>query len=58
MMTGRTRGQGIHFSFLEKELLLMLLKGIKVYEFYQNANKPQDIIQQFNKASEQRFKEF
>lgn len=59
MMTGRTRGQGIYTSPFRERAASYATKGDKkVYEFYQNANKPQDIIQQFNKASEQRFKEF
>lgn len=59
MMTGRTRGQGIYTSPFRERAASYATKGDKkVYEFYQNANKPQDIVQQFNKASEQRFKEF
>jgi len=59
MMTGRTRGKGIYTSPFKERAASYATKGDKkIYELYQNANKQQDIVEQFNKASDQRFKDF
>lgn len=56
---GRTRGSGIYTSPIKERAASYANKGEKqLYEFYQNASKPQNIVEQFEKASDKRFKNF
>ncbi len=56
---GRTRGSGIYTSPVKERAASYANKGEKqLYEFYQNASKPQDIVEQFEKAADKRFRDF
>jgi hypothetical protein len=59
MRVGRTRGQGIYTSPIKERAATYANKGEKqLYEFYQNANKKQTIIEDFNNLSQKRLDEF
>jgi len=59
MRVGRTRGQGIYTSPIKERAASYANKGEKqLYEFYQNANKKQTIIEDFNALSQKRFDKF
>jgi len=59
MRVGRTRGQGIYTSPIKERAASYADKGEKqLYEFYQNANKKQTIVEDFNALSQKRFDKF
>lgn len=59
MRVGRTRGQGIYTSPIKERAATYANKGEKqLYEFYQNANKKQTLIEDFNALSQRRFDDF
>jgi hypothetical protein len=56
---GRTKGQGIYTSPIKERAATYADKGEKqLYEFYQNANKKQTLIEDFNALSQKRFDDF